>query len=281
MADKEPEVLFEIDAAKILAKLHLAGLQPCTYDQNKEFIVNTGIKNDDPKAKPENPGKVEFDLGNSQGEYELGFVTSVTYKFHQQSGVRSVLSKIDKLASELAVAEKDKEKKPILAKQEEEDNKKKQEIKDILDDPAAQDVLKKSKIDYTKFKFDSQEGVNAVREELKKHINDLDDESADEDDRAKQIERARGDAIGVLKTYLNVFVGPDKVSSVKDDDVVTITVAPAVKSSSDNGLVANYEIQAISDQERAKMQKQFEANPKKDAEEKVCFKIGYTVQIDK
>ena len=31
------------------------------------------------------------------------------------------------------------------------------------------------------------------------------------------------------------------------------------------------------DQERAKMQKQFEANPKKDAEEKVCFKIGYTV----
>lgn len=281
MADKEPEVLFEIDAAKILAKLHLAGLQPCTYDQNKEFIVNTGIKNDDPKAKPENPGKVEFDLGNSQGEYELGFVTSVTYKFHQQSGVRSVLSKIDKLASELAVAEKDKEKKPILAKQEEEDNKKKQEIKDILDDPAAQDVLKKSKIDYTKFKFDSQEGVNAVREELKKHINDLDDESADEDDRAKQIERARGDAIGVLKTYLNVFVGPDKGSSVKDDDVVTITVAPAVKSSSDNGLVANYEIQAISDQERAKMQKQFEANPKKDAEEKVCFKIGYTVQIDK
>ena len=281
MADKEPEVLFEIDAAKILAKLHLAGLQPCTYDQNKEFIVNTGIKNDDPKAKPENPGKVEFDLGNSQGEYELGFVTSVTYKFHQQSKVRSTLSKIDKLASELAVAEKDKEKKPILVKQEEEDDKKKQEIKDILDDPAVQDVLKKSKIDYTKFKFDSQEGVNAVREELKKHINDLDDESADEDDRAKQIERARVDAIGVLKTYLNVFVGPDKVSSVKDDDVVTITVAPTAKSSSDNGLVANYEIQAISDQERAKMQKQFEANPKKDAEEKVCFKIGYTVQLDK
>ena len=30
-------------------------------------------------------------------------------------------------------------------------------IKDILDDPAVQDVLKKSKIDYTKFKFDSQE----------------------------------------------------------------------------------------------------------------------------
>ena len=144
MADKEPEVLFEIDAAKILAKLHLAGLQPCTYDQNKEFIVNTGIKNDDPKAKPENPGKVEFDLGNSQGEYELGFVTSVTYKFHQQSKVRSTLSKIDNLASELAVAEKDKEKKPILVKQEEEDDKKKQEIKDILDDPAVQDVLKKS-----------------------------------------------------------------------------------------------------------------------------------------
>jgi len=104
MADKEPEILFEVDAAKILAKLHLAGLQPCTYDQNKQFIVNTGIKNDDPKAKPEDPGKVEFDLGNSQGEYELGFVTAVTYKFFQQTSIRSILSRIDKLISELAVS---------------------------------------------------------------------------------------------------------------------------------------------------------------------------------
>jgi len=29
------------------------------------------------------------------------------------------------------------------------------------------------------------------------------------------------------------------------------------------------------------MQKQFETNPKKEAEENICFKIGYTVQIDK
>lgn len=80
---------------------------------------------------------------------------------------------------------------------------------------------------------------------------------------------------------MNVFAGPDKVSAVNDADVVTITVAPTAKDSTDKALVANYEIQAISDQERAKMQKQFEANPKKDAEEKICFKIGYTVQIDK
>jgi len=116
-----------------------------------------------------------------------------------------------------------------------------------LDDKDAQEILKNSKIDYTKFELDSQEGLNKVREELKAHINDLDADSKEEDDRAKQIERAKADAIGVLKTYLNVFAGPDKVSSVNDADVVTISVAPTAKDSNDKALVANYEIQAISD----------------------------------
>lgn len=278
---KEPEILFEVDASKILAKLHLAGLQPCTYDQNKEFIVNTGIKNDDPKAKPDNPGKVEFDLSNSNGEYELGFVTTITYKFFQQAGVRHILQKIDSLASKLAVSQKDKEKSPLLAKQQDEDQKIVQELKDLLNDKDAQDILKNSKIDYTKFSFDSQESMNAVREELKQHINDLDAEAKEEDDRDKEIARAKADAIGVLKTYVNVFAGPERASSINDNEVVMITVAPTVKSSTDKALVANYEIVPISDKDRAAMQKQFEASKSKDAEEKICFKIGYTVQIDK
>ena len=278
---KEPEILFEVDASKILAKLHLAGLQPCTYDQNKEFIVNTGIKNDDPKAKPDNPGKVEFDLSNSNGEYELGFVTTITYKFFQQAGVRHILQKIDSLASKLAVSQKDKEKSPLLAKQQDEDQKIVQELKDLLNDKDAQDILKNSKIDYTKFSFDSQESTNAVREELKNHINDLDAKAKEEDDRDKEIARAKADAIGVLKTYVNVFAGPERASSINDNEVVMITVAPTVKSSTDKALVANYEIVPISDKDRAAMQKQFEASKGKDAEEKICFKIGYTVQIDK
>lgn len=67
-----------MDAGSILAKLHLAGIQAVTYPDKDDFIVNTGIKNDDQKAKPDNPGKVEFDL--AEGEYQIGFVTTLEYQ---------------------------------------------------------------------------------------------------------------------------------------------------------------------------------------------------------
>jgi len=72
MAD---DIVFEINAEDVIAKLHLAGRMACEYDKNTSFIVNAGIKDDDPNAKPDNPGKVKFMLDNSSGEYELGFVT--------------------------------------------------------------------------------------------------------------------------------------------------------------------------------------------------------------
>lgn len=60
------EIVFEINAADMIAKLHLGGVMACDrYDKNTSFIVNTGIIDDDPNAKPDSPGKVKFNLDNS------------------------------------------------------------------------------------------------------------------------------------------------------------------------------------------------------------------------
>lgn len=75
MAD---DIVFEINAEDIIAKLHLSGRQAGKgYDKNTSFIVNSGIKGDDLNATPESPGKVKFMLDNSSGQYELGFVTQL------------------------------------------------------------------------------------------------------------------------------------------------------------------------------------------------------------
>lgn len=75
MAD-EVKALFTIDISEILAKKHLGGLMTVKSENvDHEFIINTGIKNDDQKATPDNPGKVKFDMDNAQLQYEIGFVT--------------------------------------------------------------------------------------------------------------------------------------------------------------------------------------------------------------
>ncbi len=67
------ECLFDVNAGQILAKLHIAGLQAASpsIGGNSEnlFIVNTGIQDDDPKAKPDDPKGVKFNLSNSSGKY--------------------------------------------------------------------------------------------------------------------------------------------------------------------------------------------------------------------
>lgn len=71
-----------------------------TYPDKDDFLVNTGIKNDDQKAKPDNPGKVEFDL--EAGEYQIGFVTTLKYKANAENS--SMLSQIQKYQTALEKA---------------------------------------------------------------------------------------------------------------------------------------------------------------------------------
>ena len=90
MADS---ILFEVDASQILAKLHLAGIQ-ATKIGPESFIINTGIVNDNPSAKPDKPGNVSFELKNSSVEYEVGYATWIEY--HKSYDLDDSLSKLQK-----------------------------------------------------------------------------------------------------------------------------------------------------------------------------------------
>ena len=250
MAD-EPKVLFEVDASKILAKLHLAGVQSIKLDAG-EFFVNSGIKNDDPNAKPDNPGKVEFDLTNAQGEYEVGYVGSI--KYERSFDVRK---KLDELAKEFS-KEADKE---LLAKTKDTDDKHKKDLIDQLEKDAG-------------IKVKSLEDIKAAQEEAKKQNESNMEDYNDQRDAIKK------KAAIAIKQYLTVFAGADKANGVSEDSLVMINISDKAKDSKDPALVKNFEIRPLSDKEKELMLKKFQADPK-NCEERVCFKVGYTIEIEK
>lgn len=304
----EPEILFEVNASQILAKMHLAGLQPCSYDKNKEFIVNTGIKNDDPNAKPDNPGKVEFDLGNSQGEYEIGYVTEIG-PYSRTIGGTNLIEQLSQLIAKLKTIEGDKseetDEKGLLdktkadAKSTKEDEKKKEiieQIRNLLmsednkDMIAAMEIqIAQTKIEdirdekdfYEKFNKMTSDDLDAFIKELsEKNKNFEKDNKSLETLYNNKVQDAQNKAIENLQKYLTVFVGPDKIKDFKSDNVVMINISDKIKDSNDSNLVKNFEIIPISDKDKELMLKDFETHPDKCIE-KVCFKTGYTIQLDK
>ncbi len=106
------DAVFEIDAGKILAKLHLAGQEQLA--SMKAIAINTGIVNPVAKATPKDPGKVEFDLDNKTGEYQFAVLKILSYKVPLDI---SKNKKIIKLQEELEKAKekdaKDSKNKPV------------------------------------------------------------------------------------------------------------------------------------------------------------------------
>lgn len=256
------DVLFEVDASQILAKLHLAGLQPCKYDKPKEFFVNTGIKNDDPGAKPDNPGKVTFDLKNSSGEYEIGFVTEIQYK--KEFGVEDKFTDIQKIIA----------------------GKTNTKIDSRLDDPKEQEALKKLQdeikaITGTDEELDTEESINKAIDEYKAKNDKI---SSDGFNAA--VKEASGKALTNLNKYMAVFAGKDNVKPIDDKNSSVIVISPKVKDANDSSLVKMFEIIPISDAENAKQMADFRATFEKDSNknnciQKICFKAKYELNVDR
>lgn len=250
MAD-EPKVLFEVDASKILAKLHLAGVQSIKLDAG-EFFVNSGIKNDDPGAKPDNPGKVVFDLTNAQGSYEAGY--SGTIKYERSFDIQKQLDDLAKSFSQDA----DKE---LLAKTKDEGDKHKEELIKKLQDEAG-------------IKIKSLEDIKKAQDDLKKQ------NESNMEDYNKQQDAIKKKAAIALKQYFTVFAGEDKAKGITEDMLVKINIPLETKDSNDSALVKNFEIRPMSDKDKEVMLKKFQADPK-NCEERIIFKVGYTIEIDK
>lgn len=71
MANKN-DTLFEVNAGKLLATLHLAASQAIP----NSIAINSGIENPQSKPNPEKPDKTTFNVNNKSGKYQLGIVSS-------------------------------------------------------------------------------------------------------------------------------------------------------------------------------------------------------------
>lgn len=255
MADS---VLFEVDAAKILAKLHLAGRQATG---GNGFIVNTGILDDDDKAKPDNPGNVAFDLKNKTGDYQVGYVIDIRYT--KTYGLDSTLSQLSELVAKKANAKVD-------AKVDDKDEKLEVELKDKV---KAAFASTKEKLDEKL--LDSVDGLKEVKELANKVLKN------ESEDYKKAIDAVKAEAIKNLKAYLNVFAGADNVNAFSDANM--ITVSSKVKGPNDKSLVSDYEIQPIAEAEKAKLvaASTAKSGQNDNCAEKVCFRVQYHLDIDK
>ena len=259
MADN---TLFEVDAAQILAKLHLAGIQASALESNST-IINTGIVNDNPKARPDKPGNVAFNLNNPSNEYEVGYATWIEY--HKSFDLDDILGRLQKFQADLSG---DKSK---------------------IDDKSSDPKIKKSKAKLEEYKdklrhmlgvadnvpLDTPEDIKNAKEAIKKF------KSNDESDYVKVLADKKAIAIKTLTTYLNNFAGADNVDNSK------IANAAMIPISENNALLTKqFEIQKAPDQEIEKLTAQFKANysknpSKKNCKQRVCFKVKYSLNIDK
>lgn len=257
------EVLFTVDASEIMAKLHLAGRQATalnTIDGFDEFVVNTGVKNDNKNAKPDSPNNVSFDI--TAGEYQVGFVTLVSYRY--PFGLQAKASEYDKLF-------KDASKEGIDAKT---DSPKQEKLKEARESLAK--LLGKDPEDDS---FKSEEGIAKLQEEVKKTI--ADDEAAYNSTLAE----AEQNAIEQLGNYMKTFAG-QAFKGVDASKVGLITVSDKVKFADSKDLVKGFQLQPIPSSERDALNAEFKQayidDPKeKNCHSKVCFFVKYTLDVDK
>lgn len=83
-----------------------------------------------------------------------------------------------------------------------------------------------------------------------------------------------------LQKYMNVFAGPEAAKSFNAKDIIMIYVTQDAKSPNDGKLVSNFQILPIADAELEKHRQQQETDPSKCID-KVCFKMGFKVSVDK
>lgn len=291
MADN---VLFDVDASQILAKLHLAGRQPLTMSEN-QFIVNTGIVNDDLKAKPDKVGNVKFDLKNSRGVYEVGYVTVLSYRKNiNAKNDKHAFDEYKKASERLVelyslISGKDSE----IEKTEKDDKNNRDELDKLVKEFQSsklpdwfKTIIKDNSIDITKAEGAAQLN-KAISEKIEALNDDVNSSDTKNDTYNAAVEALQTIAIEQLTTYMNGFAGKENIKNIDAKNVKMIVVSPKVKSPNDGSLVKMFEIQPIAPQEREKMLAQFalKYDPndvnKSNCDEKVCFKIKYNLNIDK
>ena len=287
MADN---LLFDVDASKIIAKLHLAAKKGSALrDGANDFIVNTGIVNDS-DASPEDPGKTRFDIKNPSGTYQIGYITSVKYykpynTDEKNANMQELFSKLEELKSKLTgkdssikASEKDTEK----------DRKEFEAAMKTLRDAIKAKNNKDIPDDATLLNKDDE------FKKLKAEVDDLSKNTAkaDKSDETAAMDDAKENAAKSLMQYMNIFAGKSNITNdITKQTISYMQVSDQVKKNSPKNLVEQFQFQEISDKERGQLESKFKATFREAAEKgdkkvknvdmRMCFYANFTLTVDK
>lgn len=243
-------ILFKFDAGKIIAKLHLGACQ--THD--KLLFFNTGIINNE-EIPPDkcNNSKINFDLKNKNGLYEIGVIITdeMTYNITEPINIDSS-----------------------------EDN--------SVTDTSSKDESSKD----TSSKDESSEGESMDSEYIVQKFYDFDDTDnvTDNDnlnknikDRDEFLNKQKTIALSYLKDYMTEFGGIDEANKIQLEDIVVIQLSEKFSDPYKIKKYPKYIIPSLDKKELSnkKYIEKFLDNIKNKKVEfnNLCFKIGYSLKI--
>lgn len=277
--------VFDIDAEILLAKLHLAAKEQTITDQGM-FVVNTGIKNSDDNAKPNNIGNVTFDLNNNTGEYQLGVAKLFNYQLQVDIKKLKIFQDLDK---ELAKAvEKDKK------------NNKQKKLTDTTDNNKITESIKVQKKIIKEY-LNLVKGFN--EKDFKVSESDIEKETVKFDIAKKQflenvkkenetrnkklqedLQKLQSEAFKSIQTYFTVFAGEQNASKISQNQMLTVYGDTDGKIKSSAEFQKNINKYIVDIQSLNKEVKQFDQNiqekdPNKIIQRHIIFLVGYTVEL--
>ena len=248
------DTLFSINAGKILATLHLAGV---TQAPNYKPIINTGVKNCTISDTPENPGKAEFDF-TSKDKYEIGFFKEQIYpeliNLELSEELQQKQQELDKFVNAQKLTDTNDKVKA-----------KKEEILEIKQKLSGSSVKEFDKID------DDIKKINESRQKQKEKV----------------LNKFKSDAFKDIKQYMETFSGKEHASKLKIDEIVVSMVntlpkdvneiqvkAFKIQDSTNDETITKEVTTNISEQLR-------KAKTVKDLDKinmPFCYKIGFSVE---
>lgn len=268
------EVLFDVDASEIVAKLHLAAQQQANpkLKPYNGFVINTGVLNNDPNGSPEKIGKVRFDLNNKLSTFQLGAVVDVEYK--QSFDVDKALNDVESVGAKWYGGK-------IDAKADSPERKNFDAAVKLAIEKFTQLGISKKEDDFTAENSDAfKEKVAEMRKELEDAM------KKEKDEYEATVGKIKKAATEALKIYLGVFAGKDNVDNFNESSVGMMNISNTVKDSTDKNLVKTYEIQPMPDQENGQLIAQFKQNAlknpgKPNCKLRVCFYVLYSLNVEK
>ena len=279
--------LFEINAGKILAKLHLAAQQAIP----NSIAINTGIVNPVAKADPENPGNVDFNLDNKSGEYQFAVLKLLQYH------VPIDLSKNKKLAELQKKLEKAKEKDKkngkdkhsdakLTAKTKDEDDKDKDTEGEVDKNSEAykvqQEILKEFASYNLKDYKESKDNFEESTESFKQAVEAENKKRSDEKEQKQ--EALQKEAFTDIQTYFTTISGKQNASKIKQTDIVQLNadVDGKTKDPTQFKDIKDFKIttKAVDKAIEKYEQKIQETKPNEVISRNIMFAVGFSVEIE-